>query len=176
MDVKTEKLIIQHKAAGKSSREIEKITGVSKSTVNRLALKKKDIIKAQTERLIEALPDIIGDIVRDVKTSTKLSEMFAGEREIEDMPLLLGAETAILTKFMDLSYKMKSDVLKALGVLPSHAPSIFIQNLFQSGEGSVISQKILNLVGDKLRDNVVDDGEEDGEIIEIEKEEDDADI
>lgn len=161
MDTDKEQLAIQLLAENKSTREVAKATDVSQSTIVRLSENKKEEIKKQTERLIEILPDIIGDIIRDVKTSTTLSKLFAGELEIEEMPLLLGSEPAILTKFMDLSYKMKTDVLKALGVLPSHATSIFIQNLFQSGDNSVISPRILNIIRTQLSSNAETDGNED---------------
>lgn len=169
MDVNKEQQAIQLLALNKSTREVSKLTGIPQSTVSRLANRKKEEIKKQTERLIEILPDIVGDIIRDVKTSTTLSKLFAGEIEIEEMPLLFAKETSILTKFMDLSYKTKTDVLKALGVYPSHAPSIFIQNLFQSEGSSLISEKILNLVGGRLLDNMkpIDDEVIDAEFEEI---------
>lgn len=150
MNIEKENEAIQLLASNKSTREVSAITGLSQSAVSRLANRKKDAIKIQTERLIEVLPDIIGDIIRDIKTSTTLSKLLAGEIEIEEMPLLLGSETTIMTKFMDLNYKMKTDVLKALGVLPTHAPSIFIQNLFQSEGGSIISSRVLNILNGQV--------------------------
>lgn len=168
MEVDKETQAIQLLALNKSTREVSKITGIPQSTVSRLANRKKDEIKKQTERLITILPDIVGDIIRDVKTSTTLSKLFAGEIEMEDMPPLFLVEKTFMTKFMDLSYKTKTDVLKALGVYPSHAPSIFIQNLFQSEGSSLISEKVLNLVGSRLTDSMkpLDDEVIDAEIIE----------
>jgi len=166
LEIDKEQHMIQLLALNKSTREVSKITGIPQSTVSRFANRKKDAIKKQTERLISVLPDIVDDLIRDVKTSTNLSKLFAGEIEMEDMPSLLMTEKSILTKFMDLSYKTKSDVLKALGVYPSHAPSIFIQNLFQSEGSTLISEKILTLVGNRLTDNIkpIDDEVIDAEL------------
>jgi transcriptional regulator with XRE-family HTH domain len=165
LDTDKEHLAKQMLALNKGTREVAKATGVSQSTVSRLKRSKKEEIEAQAARLIDVLPDIIGDIKRDIKTSTTLSKLFAGETEIEDMPLLLGAEPAVLTKFMDLNYKMKSDVLKALGVLPSNAQSVFIQNLYQGDGSSIISDKVMNIIGAKM---IQDQEEED--VIDIEAE------
>lgn len=63
---------------------------------------------------------------------------------------LMGLDKSLLSKFLDLSYKIKTDVLRAVGVYPSQSRSIFIENLIAAGGKAVINPKVLNIVGKHL--------------------------
>lgn len=148
---KQEKKVVDTLAVGKSTRKAAEVAKVSQTTVMRIKEEKQDEIEVQTRRLMKAMPDIVDSIARDIKTSDLLSKVLSGEKGMDKIPKLLMADKAILTKFMDLSYKMKTDVLRAIGIFPSQSRSIFIENLIASGGKAVINPKVLHVVGEHLK-------------------------
>lgn len=149
-----EKEVIQLLASGQPQEQIAEVIGVSQSTISRVAKKHQESIQKETERLLQSLPDIIDQITRDIKTSNELSKALADptpEGGLTNLsPLLLG-NSKILTKFMELSYKKQSDVLRAVGILPSVAQSVFIQNLIQKNTTNILSPVVMRVLGDHIR-------------------------
>ena len=161
MNNTTKKVITQELAQGTSQRKIEKITGVSQSQISRFKQANIEAIEHETRKFITALPDIVDQTIRDIKTSNQVSKVLAGEEFAEDLnPLLLDSKT--MNTFMQLSYKKQADILRAVGMFPSNSTSIAIQNIFQEGSQTVISPIVMSALGAHIAQNLEDtDNEQD---------------
>ena len=69
-------------------------------------------------------------------------------------PMLL--DSKVLNKFQELSYKKQSDILRAVGLLPTNAPSTLIQNMFQDGSQAIISPIVMSALGEHITQNLED--------------------
>ena len=153
---------IQMLGAGQSTRTVAKAIGKSQTAIVRLAQKNKDKIESESSRLVAALPDIISNIVRDIKTSAKLSKIFSKtcktDEEFEQlyatMPSMLAHDASVLKKFMELNQKTQTDVLRTLGVFPSNTQSVFIENLFQSGSQAIIQPRVFNILAEHIKKSI----------------------
>lgn len=164
MNSNEENKAVQMIAKGDSQEAIAKELGVSQSTVSRFKESHKELIQRETEKLLKSLPDITEQLLRDVSLANKVSKALNGEIEVTDLPSLL-SDTKVLTKFMELSYKKQSDILKAMGIYPTQTPSVFIQNIFQSGSQAVISPNIMTVLGEHLKKTLIDSDVVDAEVV-----------
>ena len=84
---------------GKSQAEIAVTFGVHQSTISRFATREdvRKFIELENQRLMEAVPDAVGNVIRLVQ-------------EMKDIP-------PKETKRLELSYKAYNDVLKAAGLM-----------------------------------------------------------
>lgn len=153
MDTKQKNKVVKLLAQGKSQAKIAKIVGKDQSTISRFKKNNIELIDKETEKLISSIPDITEQLVRDIKTSNDISKVLAGEMYVDDLSPIL-SDSKIMTKFMELSYKKQTDIMKAVGILPSVAPSTVIQNLFQTGSTAVISPSILNILGQHISESL----------------------
>lgn len=159
MNEKDKNKAIKLLAQGESQDKIAKALGVNQSTISRLRVKNEELVKKETERFIEALPDITDQLIRDIKTSNLLSKVFSGETDIEELPPLLTQAIldpkykSILTTFINLSYKKQSDILRSVGVYPAQSPSTVFQTLIQQNiDKAVISPAILDVLKGHVED------------------------
>lgn len=159
MDTKTENKAVKMLATGKPQSEIAETLGVSQSTISRLKENKKEVIEKEIEKFIKSLPDITEQMLEDIRTTGKISKVLSGELSEETLPKILLENPGLLGRFMELSYKKQSDMLRALGVYPSNQPSVFVQNIFQSGSNVVISPNVLQILGKHLAKSLADDEE-----------------
>jgi len=152
------KNVIQSLACGESQREISKKIGVTQAAISKFANKEgiKPLVEKEIEKLYEILPDIVEQLKRDIATADRISKAIAGdlpEEETRELTDRFGCISGAL-RFKESIYKQKSDVLKALGVYPSQAPSIAIQNIYQQETNEIflepVVQKVLNLKVDEL--------------------------
>lgn len=98
--------------AGISQEEVALKLGVNQSTISRFSSKEeiKTAIEEEAKSLLEVLPDAVGnlkDLVRGMK----------------DIPI---SES----KARELALKASFRVLETGGILPSHAPAFYIQQIF----------------------------------------------
>lgn len=77
MELESKQKAIQMLAAGTPQEEIASDLGVSQSSVSRFAKKNQELIQKEMERLIEVLPDLIDQTLRDIHTSNELSKAIA---------------------------------------------------------------------------------------------------
>lgn len=167
MDTKKTNKAIKLLAQGKSEAIVAESVGVSQPTISRLKHSKKEQIEKEIERLITTLPDITGQLIDDIKISGKLSKVLSGELSPDSLAPFLIENPSLLTKFMELSYRKHSDILKAVGVYPTNTSSIFIQNIFQAGSNVAISPNIMQILGEHLSESLKDE-----DIIDVEVTED----
>lgn len=160
---KDKKKMTQMLAKGTSQKAIANKIGLNQSAVSRHLKNNKEKVEFETQRLVDSLPDIIDQTIQDLKTSAEVSKTLAGENKISDLPEIL-QDSKILTKFMELAYKNKVDILKALQVFPS-AQNTFTQNIFNKGANAIISPNILSILGEHIKHNI-EDNIEDAEIVE----------
>ncbi len=156
METKEKNNAITLLAQGKSEMEVADTVGVSQSTISRLKNANKDVIQKETEKLLSCLPDITNQIMRDLQTSDKVSKALAGEMGLEDLSAVLISNTKILAKFMELSYRQKADILKAIGIYPSNTDNTYIQKNYFSGNTQVISPLVMQLLGKYIKSNMED--------------------
>jgi len=150
IDLKTTNKAIKLLATGKPQDDIADSLNISQPSVSRIKQNNRDAIAKETERLISCLPDIIGQTIRDIELSNKLSLRLSGE----DMVLSEAFDNPQFVKaFMELAYKKQSDVLRTLGIYPSASPSVFIETLIQS-RNTVINPLVLEALGKHLRESL----------------------
>ena len=147
-----EEQVIMLAATGISQGAVGEQLGISRPMVNKIINRddNRERIEKETIKYLEALPDVTDQIKRDISTANTLSQIVAGERPIEDLPeffqKMKGGSSEAL-KYLEQQYKKQNDLLKATGILPSHAPSVFVQNLIQNNTTNVISPNVLEALG-----------------------------
>ena len=143
-------------ASGKSQLALSKRTGVSQQAISRFANRSeiKSLIERETGKLYQKLPDMIEEINRDIETSYRISKSVAGELTKEETKELTERFEGInsMLKFKESIYKVKSDVLKALGVYPSQSPSIFVQNVFSDNKAAIIDPGVQRMIGAHVKE------------------------
>lgn len=154
MENKQKELAIKLLAQGKSENSIAETLEVSQSTISRFKSANANLIKKETERLLSVLPDITDQLIRDLKTSDKLSKVLAGELPMDELSAILVSNVKVFTKFMELSYKQKVDILKAIGVYPSNSDTSYIQQNFFNNSQAIISPMVMTILGKFIKDSL----------------------
>jgi hypothetical protein len=130
-----EALVIAHKATGKSARQTAIDTNIPRTTVRRLCAKHKDIIADEQAKIVEkCLSNIVDRTVKEIE--------FA-----KNMPVNTDKETQLFLSRVD---KKEDNILKGVGISPSHAPSIHIQNIYNDNRKEVISPIIADMLQGKI--------------------------
>ena len=135
--VNRDRHIAEQAAIGKSQNEIASITNVSQSTVSKVLsdTKAKEIIDRTQRKIVQLAP-------------LAAKNMIAFLTDKEDKTI---------------RYKATSDVMKIIGVLPSHATSIFINNLMIQNNSGLQDAAFRQVAGAFLG---LDDDVQDAELIE----------
>ena len=141
--------IIAKAAEGGTCREIAKdpAVDVGYRTVNRITNKHKELIQAQSARIIEnTLARIADRTIKEIDLAATLA----------DNQLLNPVNQSALARID----KKEETILKSVGIAPSHAPSIHVQNIFNDNRKTILSPGVASLLHGKL-DEIID-----GEVIE----------
>jgi len=156
MELENEDKAIQLLATGLSTKKVSdqlEGEGTSQKSVWRLSQAKRDQIHEQALRLTECLPDLIDTIKQDISTATLVAKVVSGELPEDKLPPIL-QDAQILNKFMDLTFKQRTDIMKALGLLPSTQPSTVITNIFKEGSNTVIAPQVLNVLNKHIKEEL----------------------
>ena len=157
------------KSQGKSQREIANIMGVSQPSVCRLldTATAKQTIERATVKYLDALDDITEGNVLAIKTAHKLHQALSDDKaplpkrfEKDNAP-----DMSSILKYIEVTGKTSSDILKGFGVLPSHIQNILVQQIYNDNRGAVLSPEVLQALGGQLFGV---DHDDDGEVIECE--------
>ena len=129
------KEVIKRLAVGESQSSIAKSVGLDQSQVSRFT-RREDIrafIEQEQKRLLEVVPDAVGNVMSLVK-------------EMKDIP-------AKDTKRRELSYKASTDVLKSVGLLPTPLQSQTLVNIYSSQNVfmSPVMEEALKKYGESLK-------------------------
>lgn len=134
--------VVAARAQGKSVRKAAKELSISPTTIQRVSSKHKDIIDTQQARLVEAtLPVIIDRTIKEINHANTINP---ADKDSQ----------AYLTR-VD---KKEENILKGVGIAPSHAPSIHIQNIYNDNSKTILSPMVADLLSGKL-DNMTIDAE-----------------
>ena len=172
MNTKQKDTIIKRSAENISEGKIAKEVGVHQTTVSRFKNKPEIrlLIEKETERMLEALPDAIGQLVRDIKTSDKVSRYMSGamtkkeqDKFLKSDGFMLSLEPKELISLQKLNYKKLQDLLRSAGVFPSNAPSTIIQTFIQKNSTEVIMPSVMKVISGHL-----DALTEDTDVIDVE--------
>lgn len=126
--------VIGLRAQGETQQAIEAITGISQPTISRLTSKHKDIIAATSAKYVEdTLPTILERTTKEIKYANTI-DVAAKDNQ------------AFLTR-VD---KKEETILKGVGIAPSHAPSIHIQQIFNDNSKTVLSPIVADMLQGKL--------------------------
>jgi len=150
MELKEEHEVIQRLARGETGKKIAHDMGKSQMAISRAKYKNKDLIQKEAERLISCLPDIMEQTIRDIQVSNEVSKKLAGEDITVNSKF---NDKAFLSSFMALSYKKQSDIMRALGILTSNAPSIAINTLIHADKVE-ISPTVIKALGSYMQDTL----------------------
>jgi len=153
--------ICQLAVQGKSQAEIAKTIGnIGQTGVSRIIRKKENrkLIEKETTKLLSSLPEIVNQFEENVELSKTLMNYISTTGE-EENPTKIKEIKDILS-FLNLAYKQKSDMLKALGVFPSQNLSMFIQNIYNDNRKQVLSPEVFKAFGSMFEDNDEDSAEE----------------
>jgi len=130
----TELQAISLRAAGQSQQAIAAQTGIPQQTVSRLSQKHKDIIAEQQARLVEqTLSTIVKRTIREVQTANSID---CQDKDSQEFLKRVDAKELIL--------------LKSVGIAPSHAPSIHIQQIYNDHSKTLLSPIISDMLAGKL--------------------------
>lgn len=143
-------------AQGLSQKEIAARTGLSQPTIHR-KLKKAEV-KALVEKTATELAYESARLIKDahIKALRKANQLYQralddpGETEIDEktgrkyrVESLSDSDKLLLT----LADKKEYRIGQMMGIFPSHAPSVVIQNIFQAGVQNVILPNVAAALG-----------------------------
>ena len=130
-----EATIIAHKSTGKSTRQTAIDTNIPRTTVTRLTNKHKDIIANEQAKIVEkCLSNIVDRTVQEIEYA-------------KNMPITTDKDAQIFLSRVD---KKEDNILKGVGISPSHAPSIHIQNIYNDHRKETISPVIQDMLQGKI--------------------------
>ncbi len=144
MDTKQEKNAIELLATGAPQAEVAQAIGVSQSAISRFAKKNQETIQKESERLLEVLPSIIEQTIRDIKTSDELSKVLA-EREPEE---LTNVKRDIL--ILERDGLLKNMMMEAIHTLPEYIHLNFRRKILEDEYIAKFSPKLTEKMCIKL--------------------------
>ena len=163
---------LQRIATGEPLQSIGDDLGRDKSSLSRLAKKEESrkFIEEQSKRMLSSLPDIVEAREIGVQIVLKLAKYFAGEEDHDAQEIIDRIKTTTTMKMLsrrdkkamrqtlkenktpalqlfEILSKQSSDYLRAVGILPSQSPSLFIQNIYQDNRKQVFSPRVMEMIG-----------------------------
>lgn len=148
-------------AAGNSQRHVSATTGIPQQTISRLNKKHKDLINHEQAKLVEqTLSTITSRTIQEITTAKHLTDVITqpGGRDEPTINTTVLTDMEDISKFLARVDKKEEQILKSVGLLPSHAPSVLIQNILNDNRSMSISPVIKELISGRLKEIVGDDG------------------
>jgi hypothetical protein len=144
---------------------VAKDLGISRKTVNRLSQAcKEDIERLTLELINESVPLIKANHINTLKAAKQVleSKTESGEPDIEKIE---AAKT-----LLNLSDKKEYRALLMMGIVPSHAPSVVVNQLFMGNQSNMVldagvQEALAGFAGHLTSPN--DDDSSDSEVIDI---------
>ena len=156
--------IAKMRANGGTVRDIAAVAGVSPSSISRnlQSSAAKEIIERETQRLLEAVPDITGGSIKQIKVAAQIHQALTGGTDDNGDPVTIPGD---LTKGEALDYlkivsKRETDILKAVGVLASPVQSVVIQQIYNDHRKATLTPDVLKALSGISQPDI-----EDAEII-----------
>jgi hypothetical protein len=144
-----EAVAIAELAKGTPQRAIAAQTGISQPVISRINTKHKELIQAETAKLVEqTLSKITGRAIKEIKHVAAL-----------DAPALMDKDNQQALARIDKKEEM---ILKSVGIAPSHAPSIHVQQIFNDNRKTILSPVVSEMFHGRMGEII------DGEIVEDE--------
>ena len=138
--------------------EIMNDWNISRGTIRNIKQQKKELIETESARLLEILPDIIDQTKRNIQISNSVTKVIAGEGDEKDQAVFDNLKSEIPTKFgsyedigsalkyVEIGRAEKTEIMKAVGILPSNTQSIMIQNIYNDNRQQVLSTSVESIV------------------------------
>jgi len=127
--------------------------GVDRQSVTRVNKKHREIIEQAHAALIErALPVSVERTLEEIETAAALQKTLTGK----------GLNSTILKTNSDISdYLRRVDkkeemLMKSVGIAPSHAPSIHVQNIYNDNRGTILSPVVGQLLQGRMAEMTAD--------------------
>ena len=152
------------RASGDTLEVIKDATGIPKPTLSRLNKKHKDLINTEQAKLVEhTLSTITGRTIQEISTAKHLTDVLTqpGGKDSPTINKTILTDQEDIHKFLTRVDKKEEMILKSVGIAPSHAPSILIQNILNDNRSLTISPVIKELISGRLQEIVGDDGSDD---------------
>ncbi len=159
------KTVAAGKASGKGIVQIAKETGISKSTVHRIATadETKALIEQTAQTLIHngmetAVINMLDTLDQSKALGVKPDDAKMTVRDKQGFK----ADTVdkdLLKHMMDLrkeSNRVSEGILKSVGLLPAHAPAIHIQAIININESNTLAPTVRGVVEHYTDDLVID--------------------
>lgn len=162
-----EKKALSLTASGMRQDNIVKEVGISRTTLWRLRNREeaKKYLEEQMERLMEAVPDIVGGVLEEIKSAGELRRWLLNDKNGGNKTKLQSSSDVL--KYLDGVAKKEGDVLRAVGMYPSQSTSLVIQNIFQQViNTAIISPDVMKAIGPLMTKLAEGDGGQNSEIIE----------
>ncbi len=149
--------IIGRLSIGEPSNTIAADFNVSGQRIRQIKKENQELIEQKTQELLQSLPDVVETTKMDIEVAKKIS--VEAKNDISTL-------TPEKLQFKSQMSKVNADIYRAIGFYPSQSPALFIQNIYNDNRQSVISPKVLDVIGKyidaELADDTVEDGEEGG--------------
>ena len=129
--------------------EVAKHFGTTQPTISRMASRvdRKKLIEEEAQKMIAELPDVMGEMKRDFKTSGQLSKYLAGETTENSSKL---ESISDILSFRRDVYKKQHNILQMVGLYPSQSPSIVVNQMFNDNRTQVLSPGVADVIGKHL--------------------------
>ncbi|MCK5600994.1 hypothetical protein KAR91_03935 [Candidatus Pacearchaeota archaeon] len=146
---KVENKIIALKSTGMIGTEVAEATGTSNATVSRLGKKHRDLIlEAQTNLLEQAIKPITERMIDEVSIAIHLKDHLKDPNKTKNKTAL--EDKKDMLTYIAMVNKREEGLLKAVGILPTNAPSIHVQQIFNDNRKTVMSPQVADLLRGRM--------------------------
>lgn len=159
---KRNKTMAMMRANGDTFEEIGKEVGLSKAQAYQVLSKKeaKEIIERESNRLMEALPDITANSITQIKTAQSIHNAIRDNSPLpgtftKTIPTKDGSEivpdVALAIKYSEMAAKREKDILQAMGILATPNQSTIVQNIYNDNRQIGLDQSVIKALGGFLQ-------------------------
>jgi len=146
------------RAAGATVRDIATRHGISPGQVSAIlgTAEAQEIIKKESSRLFPAAKEIIDNQLMHIRTAGRIHAALSDQgelprafqkitRSIKDNGITETVEHDTLSaiKYADTAAKKEENILKAVGILPSHQTNYFTQNIYNDNRSLTLDSNVL---------------------------------
>jgi len=120
-----------------------------------LAKQTKELVTAQTRRILELVPTVVDQYEHDIKIAGKLQRHIEGDNLVNPSPVLADARS--MNDYLKRVDIIKVQLLKAAGLIAPVAANVQVQQVFNTTTTNILSPELISMIGGHLE---LDDNDE----------------
>jgi hypothetical protein len=105
----------------------------------------KDLVKAQTAKILELVPNVIDQYAHDIEISGNLLKHISGDNLVNPSPVLKDARS--INDFLKRTDIIKVQLLKAVGLIAPVAANVQVQQTFSQNNVNILDPSLFSALG-----------------------------